>query len=96
MLRPTVSVVLSAVLVATIGAQGVPPARQRGPAEYEALAREILRELIEIDTTQSGSTTQAAEADQLGADIALRHTGGEAGTAQPVPSPLGLAHPRPL
>ena len=53
---------VSAVLIATMGAQGVPPARQRGPAEYEALAKEIFRELIEINTTQSGSTTRAAEA----------------------------------
>jgi acetylornithine deacetylase/succinyl-diaminopimelate desuccinylase-like protein len=56
------SVVLPAVLMAAMGAQDVPPARQRGPAEYEALAREIFRELIEINTTQSGSTTRAAEA----------------------------------
>lgn len=62
MLRSMVSAVLPAVLIAAIGAQDVPPARQRGPAEYEALAREIFRELIEINTTQSGSTTRAAEA----------------------------------
>jgi acetylornithine deacetylase/succinyl-diaminopimelate desuccinylase-like protein len=62
MLRSMMSVVLPAVLMAAMGAQDVPPARQRGPAEYEALAREIFRELIEINTTQSGSTTRAAEA----------------------------------
>jgi acetylornithine deacetylase/succinyl-diaminopimelate desuccinylase-like protein len=62
MLRSTMSVVFPAVLIAAMGAQDVSPARQRGPAEYEALAREIFRELIEINTTQSGSTTRAAEA----------------------------------
>jgi len=62
MLRSMISAVLPAVLIAAMGAQEVPPARQRGPAEYEALAREIFRELIEINTTQSGSTTRAAEA----------------------------------
>ena len=62
MLRSLISAVLPAVLIAAMGAQDVPPARQRGPSEYEALAREIFRELIEINTTQSGSTTRAAEA----------------------------------
>jgi acetylornithine deacetylase/succinyl-diaminopimelate desuccinylase-like protein len=62
MLRSMIAAVLPAVLVAAMGAQDVPPARQRGPAEYEALARGIFRELIEINTTQSGSTTRAAEA----------------------------------
>jgi len=57
-----VSAVVPAALIATLGAQGVPPARQRSPAEYEVLAREIFKELIEINTTQSGSTTRAAEA----------------------------------
>jgi acetylornithine deacetylase/succinyl-diaminopimelate desuccinylase-like protein len=56
------SVAFPAVFIAAMGAQDVSPARQRGPAEYEALAREIFRELIEINTTQSGSTTRAAEA----------------------------------
>ena len=62
MLRSTVFAILLAAFVSTLGAQGAPPARQRGPAEYEALAREIFKELIEINTTQSGSTTRAAEA----------------------------------
>jgi acetylornithine deacetylase/succinyl-diaminopimelate desuccinylase-like protein len=62
MLRSTMSVVFLAALTAAMGAQDVSPARQRGQAEYEALAREIFRELIEINTTQSGSTTRAAEA----------------------------------
>ena len=62
MLRSMISAVLPVVLIAAMGAQDAPPARQRGQAEYEALAREIFRELIEINTTQSGSTTRAAEA----------------------------------
>ena len=49
MLRSMFSAVLPAVLIATMGAQGAPAAPQRGPAEYESLAREILRELIEIN-----------------------------------------------
>jgi acetylornithine deacetylase/succinyl-diaminopimelate desuccinylase-like protein len=57
-----VSTVLPALLIATMGAQDAPSGRQRGPAEYEALALEILKESIEINTTQSGSTTRAAEA----------------------------------
>jgi acetylornithine deacetylase/succinyl-diaminopimelate desuccinylase-like protein len=38
------------------------PARHRSPGQYETLAREIFKELIEINTTQSGGTTRAAEA----------------------------------
>lgn len=39
------------------------PARHRSPAQYEALARELFKELIEINTTQSsGDMTRAAEA----------------------------------
>jgi len=57
-----VAAVLPAVLMAMMGAQEVPPSRQRGPAEYEADALQILEELIEINTTPSGNTTRAAEA----------------------------------
>jgi acetylornithine deacetylase/succinyl-diaminopimelate desuccinylase-like protein len=62
MLRSMLSAVLPALLITTMGAQDVPPGRERGPAEYDALALEILKESIEINTTQSGSTTRAAEA----------------------------------
>jgi acetylornithine deacetylase/succinyl-diaminopimelate desuccinylase-like protein len=42
---------------------GVAPAAARELTQYEALARDILRELVEIDTTHSsGDTTVAAEA----------------------------------
>jgi hypothetical protein len=34
---------------------------ESGLAAHEQLAKDILRELIEIDTTQTGSTTVAAE-----------------------------------
>ena len=37
-------------------------ATEPGLSSYQVLARDILRELIEIDTSQSGSTTLAAEA----------------------------------
>src|SRR5688572_3944922 len=62
MLRSMVSSVLPALLIAALGAQGVPPASQRSSAGHDALAKEIFKELIEINTTQSGSTTRAAEA----------------------------------
>jgi acetylornithine deacetylase/succinyl-diaminopimelate desuccinylase-like protein len=62
MIRSTVFAILLAAPVATLCAQAPAPPRQRGSAEHEALAREILKELIEINTTQSGSTTRAAEA----------------------------------
>lgn len=62
MLRSMVSAVLAVVLISTLGDQGVPPPSHRSPAEYEGLAKEIFKELIEINTTQSGSTTRAAEA----------------------------------
>jgi acetylornithine deacetylase/succinyl-diaminopimelate desuccinylase-like protein len=34
----------------------------RGPLEHEQLAKAILKQLVEIDTTQAGSTTPAAQA----------------------------------
>ena len=43
-------------------AQTPAPARHQSPAQYQALARDLLRELIETNTTHSsGNTTAAAE-----------------------------------
>ena len=53
----------TAVAVAPAQAQDTPRAQNTSPAEYQALAREIFEEVIEINTTHStGSTTAAAEA----------------------------------
>jgi acetylornithine deacetylase/succinyl-diaminopimelate desuccinylase-like protein len=62
MIRIRVFAILLAAPVATLCAQAPTPHSHRGPAEHEALAREVFKELIEINTTQSGSTTRAAEA----------------------------------
>jgi acetylornithine deacetylase/succinyl-diaminopimelate desuccinylase-like protein len=59
MRRTAVAVIL---LAASAAAQTPAPARHRSPAGHEAMAREIFKELIEIDTTPSGSATRAAEA----------------------------------
>jgi acetylornithine deacetylase/succinyl-diaminopimelate desuccinylase-like protein len=62
MLRALLSALVAAVAVVSILAQAAAQASRRGPGEGEALARAIFKELIEINTTQSGSTTRAAEA----------------------------------
>ncbi|MBI2403458.1 MAG: M20/M25/M40 family metallo-hydrolase [Gemmatimonadetes bacterium] len=52
---------VATTMVAT-AASGQAPARHQSPPQYQALARDLLRELIEINTTQStGNTTAAAE-----------------------------------
>lgn len=53
---------VSVVFPASAVLEAQTPARHRSPAQYEALAKEIFRELIGINTTQSGSATRAAEA----------------------------------
>src|SRR3989337_184078 len=51
-----------ATLAGPAGAQFPAPARHQSPTQYQALARDLLRELIETNTTQStGNTTAAAE-----------------------------------
>ena len=51
-----------ATLAGPVGAQQPAPARHQSPAQYQALARDLLRELIETNTTHStGNTTVAAE-----------------------------------
>jgi len=40
----------------------LPPAAQAPATPHSQLAREILRELIEINTTEAAGTTKAAEA----------------------------------
>jgi acetylornithine deacetylase/succinyl-diaminopimelate desuccinylase-like protein len=50
-------------VVALVAAHAqAPPTGHRGPLEHEQLAKAILKQLVEIDTTQAGSTTPAAEA----------------------------------
>jgi acetylornithine deacetylase/succinyl-diaminopimelate desuccinylase-like protein len=56
MIRSTMVAIL---LAGSVYAQSSTP---RGPAEHEALAKDVFKELIEINTTQSGGTTRAAEA----------------------------------
>ena len=52
---------LTAIALVTAHAQA-PPVGHRGPMEHERLAKAILKQLVEIDTTQAGSTAPAAEA----------------------------------
>jgi acetylornithine deacetylase/succinyl-diaminopimelate desuccinylase-like protein len=52
--------VIATMAAAPAGQLASPSARLVTP--HERLAKEILRELVEIDTTQAGSTTRAAEA----------------------------------
>jgi len=65
MFRVHVRRLLPAVLATLAGSahgQSPAPARHQSPAQYQALARDLLRELIETNTTQSaGNTTAAAE-----------------------------------
>ena len=53
---------LLGAMAAGLHGQAAPPARPRGPTVHESLAKDVLEELVEINTTQSGSTTRAAEA----------------------------------
>src|ERR1019366_10592170 len=60
------------VLAATLGAAAAPPGPLPPPAD-QALARDILKELVEINTTHEHGSTAAAQAIQrrlLGAGFA--------------------------
>jgi acetylornithine deacetylase/succinyl-diaminopimelate desuccinylase-like protein len=59
MLRFVAVVLVTAMAATARGAQDTPP---RGPASHEAFAKALLKQLVEIDTTQAGSTAPAAEA----------------------------------
>lgn len=65
MFRRPIRRLLPALLAAIPGlalAQSPAPARHQSPPAYQTLARDLLRELIETNTTQSaGNTTAAAE-----------------------------------
>jgi acetylornithine deacetylase/succinyl-diaminopimelate desuccinylase-like protein len=55
--------ILSAAVVLALAVALPLRAQNTSPPEYQALAKELLRELVEINTTQStGNTTRAAEA----------------------------------
>jgi len=56
-----VAALLVATMVAVLRAQSDRTTR-RGPSDHEALAKAILAQLVEIDTSQSGSTAPAADA----------------------------------
>ena len=56
----TVTTALSALTASTVSAQT--PARVGSPERYRELAREIFKELIEINTAPAGGTQRAAEA----------------------------------
>jgi acetylornithine deacetylase/succinyl-diaminopimelate desuccinylase-like protein len=62
MMRSAILFSLLLVTAAVLSGQAPAPARTRGPAAHEAMAREIFKELIETNTTQAGSATRAAEA----------------------------------
>ena len=55
------SAVLAALMVAAVSGQTGTPA-PRNLSAHERLAKDLLKQLVEIDTTQKGSTTPAAEA----------------------------------
>ena len=59
MIRFAAAALALAATVAALGAQSAPP-RPRTFSPHEALAKDILEELVEIDTTQKGSTAPAA------------------------------------
>jgi len=61
MLTAVLAAMLAAFALLVLEAQ-TPARGHRGPLEHERLAKAILEELVEIDTTQTGSTTRAAEA----------------------------------
>ena len=61
MMKPVVTAAVAAFAAIAVNAQ-VPVAGHRGPLEHERLAKAILKQLVEIDTTQAGSTTPAAQA----------------------------------
>ena len=56
----TVTTALSALTASTVSAQT--PAQVGSPERYRELAREIFKELIEINTAPAGGTQRAAEA----------------------------------
>jgi acetylornithine deacetylase/succinyl-diaminopimelate desuccinylase-like protein len=62
MYRTTTAALLLAASVAVPHGQTSAPASPRRPTEHTALAKAIFKQLVEIDTTQSGSTTRAADA----------------------------------
>ena len=55
------SAVLAALMAAAVSGQTGTPA-PRNLSAHERLAKDLLKQLVEIDTTQKGSTTPAAEA----------------------------------
>ncbi len=61
MIRFAAAALALAATVAALGAQSAPP-RPRALSPHEALGKDILKELVEIDTTQKGSTAPAAAA----------------------------------
>ena len=61
MIRLAVAALALAATIAVPRAQTAPP-RPRVLTTHEALAKDILKELIEIDTTQKGSTAPATAA----------------------------------
>ena len=61
MMKPVVTAAVAAFAAIAVNAQ-VRVAGHRGPLEHERLAKAILKQLVEIDTTQAGSTTPAAQA----------------------------------
>jgi acetylornithine deacetylase/succinyl-diaminopimelate desuccinylase-like protein len=61
MTKPVFAAVGAAIAVIAVNAQA-PATGHRGPLEHERLAKAILKQLVEIDTTQAGSTTPAAQA----------------------------------
>ena len=62
LMRCACAVCVVASGVALFAGQQGAASRSRGPAEHEALAKGLLKELVEINTTPSGNTTRAAEA----------------------------------
>ena len=61
MIRFAAAALALAATVAALGAQSALP-RPRALSPHEALGKDILKELVEIDTTQKGSTAPAAAA----------------------------------
>lgn len=62
MRRTAALISLVTAAATTPSAQGQNPSAPRSPSQYEVLARDLLRELVETNTTHStGSTTAAAE-----------------------------------
>ena len=61
MMKPLLVAAGAAIVAIAVNAQALATGH-RGPLEHERLAKAILKQLVEIDTTQAGSTTPAAEA----------------------------------